>query len=103
MIDILPVHREIIYKILRSRVPDCEVRVFGSRINGAVKKYSDIDLAVVGKAKLSDDVLYSLKEDFQESDLPFRVDVLDWNAISKKFQRVIKKKYEIIQKPGDAS
>lgn len=101
MIDILPAHLEIIYKILRSRVPGCEVRVFGSRISGTVKKYSDIDIVVVGKTKLSDDVLYSLKEDFRESDIPFRVDVLDWNVVSKKFQRVIEKKYEIIQNPKD--
>lgn len=89
---------EIIYKILRSRVPDREVRVFGSRVSGTVKKYSDIDIVVIGKTKLSENVLYSLKEDFRESDLPFRVDVLDWNGISKKFQRIIEKKYEVIQK-----
>ena len=101
MINVLPKYLEIIYKILQKHVPECEARVFGSRITGRVKKYSDLDLAVVGKTKLLTDVLYLLKEDFQESDLPFRVDVLDWNAISKEFQRVIEEKYEIIQKPGD--
>ncbi|MBS1258494.1 MAG: hypothetical protein MAG551_01553 [Candidatus Scalindua arabica] len=99
MINILPEHLEIIHDILHRHVPCCEVRIFGSRITDTVKKYSDIDLALVGKEKLSDDILYSLKEDFQESDLPFRVEVLDWHAISKEFRCVIEKKYEILQEP----
>jgi len=99
MINILPEHLEIIHNILYRHVPRCEVRVFGSRITDTAKKYSDLDLALVGKEKLSDDIIYSLKEDFQESDLPFRVEVLDWHTISKEFRCVIEKKYEILQEP----
>lgn len=91
MIDLSPAHFEIVRKILQKHVPKCEVRIFGSRIKGTKKKYADIDLAIVGETKLSDNVLYSLKEDFRETDLPFRVDVLDWNSISKEFQKIIKK------------
>lgn len=101
MINIIPSHLEIIHKILRRHVPDCEVRVFGSRITSTIKRYSDLDLALVGKEKISSDILYSLKEDFQESDLPFRVDILDWRAVSGEFKEVIGKKYEIIQKPNE--
>lgn len=103
MINIPQEHLEIIHNILRRHVPQCEVRVFGSRIIDTVKKYSDLDLALVGKDKLSDAILYSLKEDFQESDLPFRVDVLDWHAISNEFRCVIEKKYEILQEPNRKS
>ena len=42
--------------------------------------------------------LRRLKEAFEESDLPFRVDVLDWHAISDRFHKVIEKKYEVLQK-----
>jgi len=86
--------------ILYRYVPDCEVRLFGSRGTKDAKKYSDLDLAIVGKQKLPDEVLFALKEEFQESNLPFRVDVLDWHAISKNFQSVIEKKYEVLQKPN---
>jgi predicted nucleotidyltransferase len=103
MINILPEHLEVIHNILQRHVPCCEVRVFGSRITDTAKKYSDLDLTLVGKDKLSDDILYSLKEDFQESDIPFRVEVLDWHAISKEFQCVIEKKYEILQEPDRKS
>ena len=38
-----------------------------------------------------------LIEAFQESGLPFRVDVLDWHAISPEFRLVIKRKYEVLK------
>jgi predicted nucleotidyltransferase len=98
MIDVPPVHLIAVKSILRKYVPDCEVRAFGSRVAGTSKEYSDLDLAIVGKEKISDAILFALKEDFQDSDLPFRVDVLDLNAISKEFRQVVDEKYEVIQK-----
>ena len=70
MIDLAPQHLETIQRILREHVPACEVRAFGSRVNGTTKSYSDLDLAVVGSGRLADDTLRRLKEAFEESDLP---------------------------------
>ncbi len=75
----------------------CEVRAFGSRVDWTAKDYSDLDLAVRGSGTLKTGVLGRLKEAFEESDLPFRVDVLDWHATSPEFQKVIEKQYEVIQ------
>ena len=97
MIDVKNEHIEIIKLILQKHIPKCEVRAFGSRITLTAKKYSDFDLAVKGKEKLSNDTLYTLKENFEESDLPFRVDVLDWNNISESFKKIIESKYEVLQ------
>ena len=99
MIDLAPHHLEKIRSILGKHVPQCEVRAFGSRVDWTAKDYSDLDLAVVASAKLSNDTLRHLKEAFEESDLPFRVEVLDWHAISPDFQKVIEKEYEVIQGP----
>ena len=97
MIDLAPEYLEKVRTILREYVPQCEVRAFGSRVSWTAKDYSDLDLAVVCSGKLSDDTLSRLKEAFEESDLPFRVDVLDWHAISPEFQEVIGKQYEVVQ------
>jgi len=97
MIDLAPHHLETVRRILREYVPACEVRAFGSRVDWTAKDYSDFDLAVVGSGKLDDDTLRHLREAFEESDLPFRVEVLDWHAISPDFQKVIEKEYEVIQ------
>ena len=100
MIDLAPHHLEKVQTILGRYVPHCEVRAFGSRVNGPAKSYSDLDLALVAPGKLSAETLRHLKESFEESDLPFRVDVLDWHETSPEFQKVIEKEYEIIQRSG---
>jgi predicted nucleotidyltransferase len=97
MIDLAPEYLEKVRATLRQHVPQCEVRAFGSRVSGTAKKYSDLDLAVVCSGKLSNDPLSRLKEAFEESELPFRVDVLDWHATSPEFQKVIEKQFEVLQ------
>ena len=100
MIDLEPTYLQEIRRILLEHVPDYEVRLFGSRIIGQARKYSDLDLALVGKEKIDWRKLEALKDAFAESDLPIMIDVLDWNAISDEFRKVIERKYEVIQTPA---
>ncbi|MCX5751488.1 MAG: nucleotidyltransferase domain-containing protein [Candidatus Saganbacteria bacterium] len=83
--------------ILAKNIPDCEVLAFGSRVKGKAKKYSDLDVVVVGKEKLGLRKMAEIKEAFQTSRLPFRVEVLDWHRIPDHFKEIIKSKQEIIQ------
>ena len=97
MIDVAPEHLEMVLTLLSNYLPDCEVRAFGSRFSGTAKPYSDLDLAVIGQNRLDWRILAELKEAFQASELPFRVDLLDWNTISDEFRAVIEKSgYEVI-------
>jgi len=90
--------RKIIEDILKQHVSDCEVRVFDSRCKGNHKTYSDIDLAIVGRELLDIRKLGELKDAFEESDLPYRADVMDWNAITQAFQTtILRSGYEVIQ------
>ena len=89
---------EIVKRILGNHVSNCEVRVFGSRVNGSeAKKYSDLDLVIIGRSKLSSRKLTELKGAFQESDLSIRVDIMDWYRIPAGFKKMIDAKYEILQ------
>ncbi len=97
MIDVAPAHLETVRRILAARVPTCEVRAFGSRVGGTPKPYSDLDLAVVAAARLDAEALRLLREDFEESDLPFRVDVLDWHAVGPEFRAVIARRFEVLR------
>jgi type I restriction enzyme S subunit len=97
MIDLNPTYLETIKGILARHVPECEVRAFGSRVTWTAKDYSDLDLAVVGAHALNSDTLRGLRDAFEESDLPFRVDVVDWHAIGPAFRKVIEKQYEVVQ------
>jgi predicted nucleotidyltransferase len=101
MIDVAERHLETIKGILAKYVGDCEVRAFGSRGNGTAKEYSDLDLAIVGKSKIKRRVKMLLREAFEESDLPFRVDIVDYSAVSDAFRAIIEEEYEVIQTKPD--
>lgn len=98
MIDLRPDHLETVKRILAAHVPECEARAFGSRVTWTAKDYSDLDLVVVGKERLNPECLSRLTEALENSDLPIRVDVLDWHAISEKFRKVIEKQFEVVRK-----
>ena len=89
MIQISEKERKIINDIISQLAPDCDVLIFGSRYHGKAWEYSDLDLAFVGEGKLGFDRCFDLKEAFSESDLPYRVDVLDYHAISPEFRAII--------------
>ena len=97
MIDLNPNHLATVERILTKHVPECEVRTFGSRATWTAKDYSDLDLAVVGEGPLDRRTLGQLKEAFEESSLPMRVDVLDWYAISESFREVIERDYVVLR------
>jgi predicted nucleotidyltransferase len=96
MIDATDEQLKIIVDILKRCVPHCEVRAFGSRYNGTSKEYSDLDLAIIGEDELDWQVIANLKDEFEESDLPFRVEVLDWHTVSPEFRKVIEMGYEVV-------
>jgi type I restriction enzyme, S subunit len=98
MIDISPHDLKTVKRLLADYFPNVEARVFGSRYQWTAKDYSDLDIVLVGSQKLDWLKLDRLREAFAESDLPFRVDVLDWHVISPEFQQVIERGYEVIQK-----
>lgn len=84
-----PVHLELVKAILRRITPACEVRAFGSRVTGAAKPYSDLDLCIRCACALPLAMKAELAEAFSESDLPWRVDIADWSALSETFQRAV--------------
>ncbi|MFT8723482.1 MAG: nucleotidyltransferase domain-containing protein [Acetobacter malorum] len=88
-IDITPEERAIVLRILNEIVPDREVRVFGSRVTGKAKPFSDLDLAIMGDGPLPLETRVRLEEAFSESELPWKVDVLDWKLAEIEFQKII--------------
>nr|WP_320115710.1 nucleotidyltransferase domain-containing protein [uncultured Desulfuromonas sp.] len=99
MIDLPSAQLEVILRILRSRVADIEVWAFGSRVNGTATAYSDLDLVLVDSNPVENQLLWALKDDFSESDLPILIDLLDWQTISPEFQAIIKRNYVVLQSP----
>lgn len=84
-------YQRIVKEILKKNIPNCKVIVFGSRITEHYKPHSDLDLCIMGTSPLALKTLASLREDFTESDLPIRIDIVDWATITPEFRAVIKK------------
>jgi predicted nucleotidyltransferase len=101
MIDLNPGHLALVKNILAAHLPAVEVRAFGSRVTGQARAYSDLDLVIVGRQKIDRPTLYRLEEAFVESELPFRVEVLDWQRLSGSFRRVIEQAYVVLQAGED--
>ena len=90
-VDIRPDHLEIVQGILREHLPvGVKVWVFGSRANWTTKDSSDLDIALEGENKLSHKLLGVLKDAFEESTLPYTVDVVDLHAVSHAFKQIVK-------------
>lgn len=98
LIDIRPDHWAIVYAILKRHVPQYAVWAFGSRAKWKAKEYSDLDLAIITDQPLSLDVSANLSEDLSESDLPYKVDVVDWAATSESFRKIIERDKVVVQK-----
>jgi type I restriction enzyme S subunit len=88
-IDLSPVQWAIVQDILTRLAPGREVWAFGSRARRAAKPYSDLDLAILADKPLALSELAALAEAFQDSALPFKVDVVDWATTAEGFRRII--------------
>ncbi len=97
-LDIKPADLHTVQVILRRYVPARQVWAFGSRVTGNVKPFSDLDLAIIGSEPVPSLVLADLKEAFSESELPFKVDIVDWADTKENFRSIIEAAYTIIQK-----
>jgi len=97
LIHLEPKHLKLVKKILQENLPNHEIWAFGSRVHGKnLKTFSDLDLVIAKPATTMQQVM-QISESFSESDLPFKVDVMDWNDSNESFQHIIKKHYEVIQ------
>ncbi len=101
MIDLNEKDLKIVKDILKRVAPECEVRAFGSRVKGKAKRYSDLDLALIGREKLDWRLLEQLRDEFSISDLPIMVDVADWQTLPDFMKRAIEQESEIIQAPQE--
>ena len=89
MLDLQPEHLEVVSRILAGLLPGYEVLAFGSRTDGTAGRFSDLDLLVVSDSPLDYELLGRVRDAFSESDLPFRVDVVDSATSDSAFRALI--------------
>lgn len=97
LVDVRPNLWCIVQGILQKHVPQHEVWAFGSRAKWTAKPYSDLDLAVINDQPLPLDVSAVLTDAFAKSELPWRVDVVDWASTSESLRQIIARDKVVVQ------
>ncbi len=87
----------IVKNILKQHLAGIEVWAFGSRVDGHCKPFSDLDLVIIHQKPIDLECMVFLKEAFSDSNLPIKVDLIEWYNIPDSFREIIEKKYEVIQ------
>ena len=82
--------KDTIKQIINLNLPNHAYRVFifGSRAVGNSRKFSDIDLGLLGSAPLTPKEYMTLKFAFEDSDLPYRIDLVDFYNVSDEFKKI---------------
>lgn len=92
----------LVHQILEKTIPDRTVWAFGSRATGRyLKRFSDLDLAVEGRLTWHE--RSALAEDFDDSPLPIKVDLIELDMVDEDFRERIKRDFVLVQSAGNTA
>lgn len=74
--------------ILDLNLPDNSYKafIFGSRATNSNRSFSDIDLGILGSKPLPSKNYINLIQAFEDSDIPYRTEIVDFSSVSDKFK-----------------
>jgi predicted nucleotidyltransferase len=87
-LDIDELNYKRLLTLFSKYLPGVKVMVYGSRVTGRARRYSDIDLAVFTSAGQSEKAR-ELREALEDSDIPYRIDLWEWTNIPDNWKRDI--------------
>ena len=74
---------------------------YGSRAKGTAKKYSDLDLCY--RENIPSYKVVELEEELENSDLPFMVELVNWQRMHSDFRERIQKDLVLISPVSEQS
>ena len=84
---------ENIKEIIRILDGASRVYLFGSRATKNWKKFSDVDLCVDSGKRIPDLKIAEWRDHFQQSNLPYKADLVDFHEISEDFRNLIREQW----------
>ncbi len=94
-INVAPQDLKILRKLLDKHLPGTAVWIYGSRVKSISTPKSDLDVVVFSTPKQRLQVS-NLREEFDESDLPFQIDLFVWDDVPEAFKMRIKSEAVIL-------
>ena len=84
-----------------AEIKEYAVFVFGSRADGTAHQRSDIDIGILGKQALPAFIKLDIEEQLEESNIPLRVDFVDFNKVDQAFKKEALKTVIVWNLPED--
>ena len=94
-------HLEMIRALIKVTYPNAVIYAYGSRVYGneqTAHSGSDLDLCVKCFGVKNGDIV-ELRAVFIESNIPFLIDIFEYDKLPKAFQAEIDKKHLVIYEP----
>ena len=63
--------------------------VFGSRARGNYREFSDLDVLIEPHQALPAGLLSKIREALEESSLPIKVDIVEWENVAESYKKSI--------------
>ncbi len=94
-IDVTADQRKTLLALIKRHLPNTTAWAYGSRVKWTARPQSDLDLVVFTKPEQERNVS-ELREAFEESNLPFRVDLFVWDAVPEPFRKQIEAEHAVL-------
>lgn len=90
-LDISKNDLEFILDVLKRHLSNFkfELYAFGSRVDGSAKPGSDLDLLLCSTSEIKSSTIEFIREEFENSDLHYAVDLIDASKIEDDFKKII--------------
>jgi len=95
MINLDKRSKAMIEEILAPYIARGSLYVFGSRVDGECDAHADLDLLIRSEQALPFADFLALKDALEFSELPMRVDLLDWQRVTPEFRQAIEQRCEV--------
>lgn len=91
---------DMVKDIVLSNIPKDKFNVFlfGSRAREHNRFAADIDIGIKGKAPVDKGTIHKIKDEIEESIVPFNVDIIDFYDVSDDFKKVALRDIQIWNK-----
>ncbi|NCC51128.1 MAG: restriction endonuclease subunit S [Spartobacteria bacterium] len=99
-IDLTAGQKKTVLALLARHLPGMEVWAYGSRARWNARPDSDLDLVAFAAPEDLPSV-YALREAFEQSSLPFSVDLFVWDKVPESFHDAIDKEKVVVQSAKD--
>jgi len=78
--------KEVFLNFLKDE--DVKIILFGSRARGDFVNTSDVDVGIITGKRFNKKKLILLREYIEELNIPYKVEIVDFSAVSEEFKKI---------------